>query len=80
MPLSESEALSIAEKAVRMYAESHPRPTQVNQSQAADMLNMSRPTVRALLNHGSLKLNDCGMIPIEMVDRVRADRSTAASR
>lgn len=78
MPLSESEALSIAEIAVRMYAESHPRPTQVNQSQAADMLSLSRGTVSALLRRGSLALNECGMIPIEMVDRVRADRSTAS--
>lgn len=77
MPISESEALSIAANAVRMYAESHPRPHHVNQSQAAEMLNLSRPTVRALLHRGSLKLNECGMIPIEMIDRVRADRNTA---
>ena len=36
----------IAAKAVQMYAETHPRPTHVTQVQAAEMLNLSRYTVR----------------------------------
>ena len=38
--------LDIAIKAVRAYAEMHPRPTQVNQTQAAQMLGISHPIVR----------------------------------
>lgn len=69
--------LEIAFKAVQLYAETHPRPTHVNQSQAADMLRMSRDTVRAMLRRGSLTLNECGMIPIEQIDRVRSERKAA---
>lgn len=69
--------VEIALKAIQLYAEMHPRPTQVNQSQAADMLRLSRPTVRAMLTRGSLSLNECGMIPIELIDRVRAERKAA---
>ena len=73
MTTTEEYALAIATQAVRLYAESHPRPTQVNQSQAAEMLRLSRPTIRALLRRGSLKLNACGLIPIEAIDRIRAE-------
>lgn len=69
--------VEIALKAIQLYAEMHPRPTQVNQSQAADMLRLSRGTVSALVRRGSLALNDCGMIPIEQIDRVRAERKAA---
>ena len=41
--------LDIAIKAVRAYAEMHPRPTQVNQTQAAQMLGISHPIVRKLV-------------------------------
>ena len=37
--------LQIALAAVRLYAETHPRPTQVTQTQAAQMLGLSRITV-----------------------------------
>lgn len=69
-----SSALEIAALAVRMYAEAHPRPTHVNQLQAAEMLRISTPTVRKLINSGAIKLNDCGLIPIESVDRARAPK------
>ncbi len=69
--------LQIAAKAVQMYAETHPRPTHVTQDQAAEMLNLSRDTVRKLLRSGAMALNDCGMIPIESVDSVRSARKAA---
>jgi len=40
--------LQIAAKAVQIYAETHPRPTHVTQVQAAEMLNLSRYTVREI--------------------------------
>ena len=49
----------------------HPRPTHVTQVQAAEMLHMSRDTVRKLIRHGVLKLNACGLIPIEQIDAAR---------
>ncbi|MDE1545954.1 helix-turn-helix domain-containing protein [Dechloromonas agitata] len=72
-----TDVLSIAVKAVQIYAETHPRPTQVNQSQAAEMLGLSYPTVRKLIHSGVLPLNYCGLIPIEAIDRARAERKAA---
>lgn len=65
-----SEALEIARKAVRLYAESHPRPSQVTQTQAAEMLDLSRATVHRMVRTGQLKLNRCGLIPVSEIDRV----------
>ncbi len=42
--------LDIAIKAVRAYAEMHPRPTQVNQTQAAQMLGISSRTCQLISN------------------------------
>jgi len=64
------EALDIALKAVRLYAETHPRPSQVTQLQAAEMLGLSRHTVAKLIRTGELKLNRCGLISISEIDRV----------
>lgn len=69
--------LQIAAAAVRLYAETHPRPTQVTQTQAAQMLGLSRITVSKLLRSGVLSLNACGLIPIEIVDAARAVRRAA---
>lgn len=60
--------LEIATKAVQLYAERHPRPSQVNQKQAAEMLGVSPRTVHNLLRAGVLKLNRCGLIPVEQID------------
>ena len=68
-------AAAAAAYAVRLYAETHPRPTQVTQTQAAQMLDLSRITVGKLLRCGVLRLNDCGLIPIELVDSARTARS-----
>jgi hypothetical protein len=63
-----NDPLQIATKAVQLYAEMHPRPVQVNQGQAAQMLGVSRPTVTRLIEVGTLTLNDCGMIPTYQID------------
>lgn len=65
-------ALQVAFLAVRHYAETHPRPLQVNQGQAAEMLGVSTATVRKMLRFGSMKLNACGLIPITEIDRALA--------
>lgn len=65
-----TEELTIARRAVQLYAETHPRPPQVNQKQAAEMLGVSARTVHNMIKAGTLKLNRCGMIPIEQIDAV----------
>jgi hypothetical protein len=65
-------ALRIAAKAVQIYAETHPRPTQVTQKQAAEMLGVHPKTVQNYVATGSLKLNGCGLIPIEAIDAIRS--------
>lgn len=67
--------LRTAAMAVRMYAETHPRPTQVTQSQAAEMLGVCVRTVRRYVRAGSLKLNGAGYLPIEDVDALRSSPS-----
>lgn len=61
--------IEIAVKAVQIYAERHPRPCQVTITQAAEMLGLSRHTVAKMLRAGQFRLNKCGLIPIEQVDR-----------
>ncbi|MGF6777838.1 DNA-binding protein [Paraburkholderia sp. GAS334] len=63
-----NEELRIALLAVQLYAERHPRPSQVNQKQAAEMLGVSARTVGKMVRFGTFKLNRCGMIPIEQID------------
>lgn len=65
-------ANAAAVRAVELYAQRHPRPPQVNFTQAAKMLGLSRPTVHKLMKAGKLTFNSCGQIPIEQVDRVLA--------
>jgi DNA-binding transcriptional regulator LsrR (DeoR family) len=62
--------IDIALTAVRLYAETHPRPPHVTQSQAAEMLNISRATVSRLVKSGALKLNSCGLIGISQIDKL----------
>lgn len=72
-----TEVIEIATKAVQLYAETHPRPPHVNQTQAAEMLHLSVSTVRRLIQYGSLTLNECGLIPIAQIDRVISERKAA---
>jgi len=68
----EGRELAIAIRAVQLYAERHPRPLQVTQIQAAEMLGISRWTFSKMVKFGHFKLNKCGMIPIEQVDQALA--------
>lgn len=70
-----TEHIEIALKAVQLYADMHPRPSCVTQSQAAEMIGVSRSTMRKLVTIGKVKLNDLGMVPITEVDRVLAPRA-----
>jgi DNA-binding transcriptional regulator LsrR (DeoR family) len=74
-PTEMSEALQIAMKAVQLYAETHPRPIQVTQKQAAEMLGKSEVTVSRMVKAGTIKLNSAGMIPISEIDRVLQPRA-----
>lgn len=67
--------LEIAKKAVQMYAEQHPRPSQVSQKQAGEMLNLSQPTILKMIKAGVLKLNASRMIPIGMIDEALLSRA-----
>lgn len=57
-------------KAMEKHAVEHPRPTQVNMKQAAEMLNVSPMTVTRMVRAGKLKLNGCGLIPIGQIDAI----------
>ena len=66
--LDGEQELRIALRAVRLYAESHPRPPHVTIKQAAEMLGLSRHTVSKMLHAGRFKLSQCGLTPIGQVD------------
>jgi excisionase family DNA binding protein len=72
-------ALDIAFRAVRLYAETHPRPSQVTQVQAAEMLNVSRATVSRMVKAGLLPLNKCGLIPTTEIDLALQSKREAMS-
>jgi excisionase family DNA binding protein len=67
-----SEIEQLAVRAVQLYAERHPRPPHVTITQAAEMLGLSRHTVSKMVRAGQFKLNKCGLIPIEQIDRALA--------
>ena len=66
-----NEVNQIVRLAVARYVERHPRPTHVTQLQAAEMLGISRWTVSKMVKAGDLRLNRCGLIPIEEIDKAR---------
>jgi excisionase family DNA binding protein len=67
--MSERETLiEVARMAVQLYAETHPRPTQVTQQQAAEMLGVSSKTVQRYLRSGKLRLNRCGYLSVSSLD------------
>lgn len=71
------EVLTIASKAVQLYAESHPRPLHVTKTQAAEMLGISRPTLDKMMRAGLLRLNSFGLIPIGQIDEALSARKAA---
>jgi len=73
--MSEDQTLRVAMQAVRLYAETHPRPTQVTQKQAAEILGVHPKTIRNYIAAGKLTLNGCGLIPIGAVDALLAPQN-----
>lgn len=69
--------IDLAIKAVQIYAETHPRPSQVTQTQAAEMLGISRPTLTRMIKAGTVRLNPCGLVPITEIDRALAPSRAA---
>lgn len=57
------------QKLIQLIKDTHPRPVQVTMKQAAEMLNMSHPTLKKMVLGGQIRLNDAGMIPITEVDK-----------
>lgn len=54
---------------IQLVIDIRPRPTQVNITQAAEMLGKSAPTVRKYIKDGIIKLNSANMIPITEIDK-----------
>lgn len=50
------------------------RPLHVTMSQAAEMVGLSQPTIKKMVNSGTFKLNSFGLIPIEQVDAALQSR------
>lgn len=71
--------LAAATKAVEIYAATHPRPPQVIQVQAAEMVGVSVPTIRKMVRAGNIRLNKFGLIPIGEVDAAIAARRARAA-
>lgn len=67
-----TDMLAIATKAVQLYAESHPRPSSVNITQASEMLGISRKTLSERIKKGWIGMNSLGQIPTSEIDRVLA--------
>lgn len=67
-----SELETVALRAVQLYAESHPRPSQVTQHQAAEMAGVSRTKIHRMVKAGLLPINKFGRIPTAEVDRAIA--------
>jgi hypothetical protein len=66
--MEQQQIIEVAARAVQMYAETHPRPVEVTQKQAALMLGRSTPTIKKLIDAGKIKLNKGGLIPITEID------------
>ena len=64
-----ADMIHFAKMAVRMYAETHPRPSHVTQTQGAAMLSISRPTMCRMVKAGVIKLDHCGLVPISEIDK-----------
>lgn len=73
--ISQATLLEVAFQAVRLYAETHPRPLQVTLGQAAEMLGIPMDSLMKLMSGKKLRLNECGLIPTGDIDQVIASRA-----
>lgn len=55
---------------IRTVISMRPQPLCVNQKQAAEMLNISIPTLKKHIEDGKILLNDIGMIPISEINKL----------
>jgi hypothetical protein len=67
--INEELLIECAKRGAQLHAEQHPRPSQVNMTQAAEMLGLSAQTARKMVRDGRLGLNSLGMIPISEIDQ-----------
>lgn len=63
-----TEETKAALKALELFSARHPRPVHVTITQAAEMLGLSRRTVGKMVKCGQIRLNKCGLIPVEQID------------
>lgn len=54
--------------AMMLAKASNMRPLHVNQTQAAEMLDLSVSTISRMVKSGQIRLNKCGMIPVEQLE------------
>lgn len=80
MSISESEAMAIAEEAAKRALAARPTPSCVTLTDAAEMLDVSRPTARRMLREAAIMPNAGGKYRIEDVWRVRGPISGPTER
>lgn len=66
-----------AEEALRSLPKD--RPEQVNYTDAGKLLGLSRQTVAKMVRAGVLKLNSCGLIPIDEIDKALRNGGSQAA-
>lgn len=71
MTISESEALAIAIRAAEIALAARPAPSCVTLTDAAEILCVSRPTARRMLQEAGISANTAGKYRIEDVWRAR---------
>jgi hypothetical protein len=69
--ISESEALEIARRAAELALAARPVPSCVTLTDAAQILDVSRPTARRMLREAGISANSAGKYRIEDVWRAR---------
>lgn len=67
---TDNDLLRVIDSAIARFAARCPRPIAVNQTQAAEMLGVSKSTVCKWIKQGRIALNNAGMIPMSEVDRL----------
>jgi excisionase family DNA binding protein len=72
--LTRPEILDLVERAVQRAMEQRPRPASVTQKQAAEMLNLSEPTISRMIRANQIRLNGIGRVPVSEIDRVLSVR------
>jgi hypothetical protein len=72
--MTEQELITVAVKAVEIYAARHPRPAYVTLGQAAEMMGRVRQTAKRVLDFHKVRTNAVGYYPTEEIDKVLAMR------